>query len=180
MIIKNLNKIVSDERQLKALIWLNKDEFYFLCSLFWEIEMEIKEEEYQKRLNNNSWKSVRIGSNSGNIKIKTSEDKLFLMFYYLKTYPTFDNLWFQFWISRWTACKNIHKISPILQRLLKKIWVSPKRELKTTEDLKNAFEWNILDLIVDWTERKYFRHKKNSEQEKNYSWKKNVTQKRIP
>ena len=179
MFIENLNKIISDERQLKSLIWLKKEEFYFLSSLFWEIEIEIKEEEYQKRLKNNNWKSVRVGSNSGNTKIKTSEDKLFLILYYLKTYPTFDVLGFHFWINRWTACKNIHKILPILQRLLEKMSISPKRKLKTLEDLKNAFEWDILDLIIDWTERKYFRHKKNSEQEKNYSWKKNVIQKKI-
>jgi hypothetical protein len=179
MFIKKLNKTVSDERQLKALIWLKEEEFYFLSSLFWEIEIEIKEEEYEERLKNNNWKSVRIGSKSGNIKIKTSEDKLFLLFYYLKTYPTFDVLGFHFWISRWTACKNIHKILPILQRLLQKLWISPKRTLKTLEDLKDAFEWNILDLIIDWTERKHFRHKKYSEQEKNYSWKKKDIQKRI-
>jgi hypothetical protein len=178
MYIKNLNNIVSDKRQLKALIWLTKEEFYFLSSLWWEIEQEIKEDEYQKRLKNNNWKAVRIGSNSGNTKIKTSEDKLFLILYYMKTYPTFDVLWFHFWLSRWWACQNIHKILPILQRLLEKIWIAPKRKLETSEDLKNAFWWDILDLILDWTERRHFRHKKYSEQEKNYSGKKNVGLKR--
>jgi len=53
MFIENLNKIVWNERELKALIWLKKEEFYFLSNLFWEIEKEIKEKEYQKRLKNN-------------------------------------------------------------------------------------------------------------------------------
>ena len=179
MIIKYLDKTISDERQLKALIWLTKDEFNFLSDLFWEIEQEIKKEEYEKRLKESKWNFVRMGSISGNTKLKTSKDKLFFLLYYLKSYPTFDVLWFYFWLSRWWACQNIHKNLPILQRLLQKIWISPKRELKTSEDLKNAFWWDILDLIIDWTERKHFRHKKDSKQKENYSWKKNVIQKRI-
>ena len=179
MEIKYLSKTISDERQLKALIWLKKEEFNFLVNLFWNIEKEIKKEEYEKRLENSKWNFVRMGSLSGNTKIKTSEDKLFLILYYLKTYPTFDVLWFHFWINRWTACKKVHKILPILQRLLKELWVSPKRELKSSEDLKEAFWWDILDLIIDGTERKHFRHKKDSKQEENYSWKKSAIQKRI-
>ena len=179
MFIENLNKIVSDERQLKALIWLKKEEFYFLSNLFWEVEKEIKEEEYQKRLNNNNWKSVRRGSLSGKTKLKTSEDKLFFILYYMKTYPTFDVLGFNFWFWRSCSCSNVHKILPILKRFLQKLWVAPKRELKTVEELKNAFEWDVLDLIIDWTERKYFRHKKYSEQKKIILEKRNVIQKRI-
>jgi hypothetical protein len=179
MFLNNVNKIVSDERQLKSLIWLKQEEFKFLSILFEEIEKEVKQEEYEERLKKSNWKQVRMWSLSWNTKIKTSEDKLFLILYYLKTYPTFDVLWFHFWVSRWTACKRVHKILPILQRLLKKLWISPKRELKTTEDLKEAFWWNILDLIIDWTERRHFRHKENSKQKENYSGKKNVILKRI-
>ena len=179
MEIKYLWKIVSDERQLKALIWLKKEEFNFLVELFWEIEKEIKKEEYEERLKNNKWKSVRMGSLSGNTKLKTSEDKLFFLLYYLKSYPTFDVLWFYFWLSRSGACQNVHRNLPILQRLLQELWISPKRKLETSEDLKEAFWWDILDLIIDWTERKHFRHKNNSKQEENYSGKKNATQRRI-
>ncbi len=179
MIIKYLDKTISDERQLKALIWLTKNEFNFLSDLFWEIEQEIKKEEYEKRLKESKWNFVRMGSISGNTKLKTNKDKLFFLLYYLKSYPTFDVLWFYFWLSRWWACQNIHKNLPILQRLLQELWISPKRKLKTSEDLKEAFWGDILDLIIDWTERKHFRHKENSKQEENYSWKKSVIQKRI-
>jgi len=179
MKIKYLEKIISDERQLKALIWLKKEEFIFLVNLFWWIEKEIKKEEYEKRLKESKWKSIRMGSLSGNTKLKTSEDKLFFLLYYLKSYPTFDVLWFYFWLSRWWSCQNIHKNLPILQRLLQELWISPKRKLETSDDLKKAFWWDILDLIIDGTERKHFRYKNNSKQEENYSWKKNVIQKRI-
>ena len=178
MEIKYLWKIISDERQFKALIWLTKNEFIFLVELFWKIEGEIKDEKYEERLQNNNWKNVRRGSLSGNTKLKASEDKLFFLLYYLKSYPTFDVLWFHFWLSRSGSCQNIHKFLPILQRLLLKLWVSPKRKLRNPEDLKEAFWGDILDLIIDWTERKHFRHKKDSEQKKNYSWKKSVIQKR--
>jgi len=178
MLIKYLEKTISDERQLKALIWLTKEEFNFLVQLFWNIEKEIKQEKYEERLKKSNWNFVRIGSISGNTKLKTSQDKLFFLLYYLKSYPTFDVLGFYFWLSRWWACQNIHKSLPVLQRLLQELWISPKRNLETSEDLKKAFWWDILDLIIDWTERKHFRHKKDSKQKENYSGKKNAIQKR--
>ena len=75
MEIKYLGKIISDERQLKALIWLKKEEFIFLVNLFWKIEIE--KEEYEKRLKESKWNFIRRWSLSGNTKLKTSEDKLF-------------------------------------------------------------------------------------------------------
>ena len=159
-------KIVSDERQLKALIWLAEEEFIFLSELFETAEDEMKKESYQERLKNNNWKNVRIGSNSGNSKLKTSEEKLFFLLSYLKGYPTFDVHGFNFWLCRSWACQRIHNLLPVLQRLLQKLWASPKRILEKPDDLKEAFWWDILELIVDWTERKHFRHKKDSLQKK--------------
>lgn len=61
-------------------------------------------------------------------------------------------MWFTFWIDRSTACVNLHGLLPVLKRLLQELWVSPKRKIKSTEDLKEAFDWEILDLI--WIEQK--------------------------
>ncbi len=82
-------------------------------------------------------------------------------------------------MDRSTACVNIHGLFPILKRLFKELWVSPKREIDNIEDLKEAFDWNVLDLILDWTERRHFRHKNAKKQEANYSWKKNAIQRKI-
>jgi len=177
----NMDKLIFwDERQLKALIWLGREEFNFLAGLYWEIDVEIKEREYKERLSKRErGKQVRIWSKSWNTKLDSYEKKLFFLLYYLKTYPTYDVLWFTFWISRGWACQNIHRSFPILQEMLQNLWVSPKRELKTYEDLKEAFDWDILDLIVDWTERPYFRNKDSTKQKENYSGKKKDTEKII-
>ncbi|MCK5867697.1 MAG: transposase family protein [Mycoplasmataceae bacterium] len=164
--MKYMWKIIWNERQLKALVWLWEEEFIFLSELFWAVEDEMSEESYQKRLKDNNGKNVRIGSASGTSKLKTSEEKLFFLLSYLKSYPTFDVHGFNFWLCRSGAWQRINNLLPILKRLLQNMWVSPKRILEKPEDLKEAFWWDILELIVDWTERKHFRHKKDSLQKK--------------
>ena len=148
------------------MIWLKEDEFIFLSELFWVIENELRKDEYEERLKNNNGKHVRMWSASGTSKLKTSEEKLFFLLSYLKSYPTFDVHWFNYWLCRSWACQRIHNLLPVLQRLLEKLWSSPKRILEKPEDLKQAFWGDVLDVIVDWTERKYFRHKKDSLQKK--------------
>jgi len=81
-------------------------------------------------------------------------------------------------MDRSTACVNVHLLLPILKRLFVELWISPKREIKTVEDLKEAFDWDIIDLILDWTERRYFRNKDYEKQKENYSWKKNCIQRK--
>ena len=168
---------VKDWRQIKSLLWLNLEEFYFLTDLFWEITNVVEKEEYEERKKKS--KDARISSWWNPSELNNSKKKLFFLLYYLKTYPTFDVLWFNFWIDRSTACLKVHKLLPTLRRLLIDLWIAPKREIHNLEELKEAFDWNVLDLILDWTERKYFRHKDNKKQEENYSWKKNVIQRRI-
>lgn len=166
---------IKDWREIKALLWLSLEEFQFIVDLFWEITNIIKDEEYEKRKEKNS--NARKSSWWNPSKLNNNKNKVFFLLYYLKTYPTFDVMWFTFWMDRSTACVNIHGLLPILKRLFIELWISPKREIKSLEDLKEAFDWNILDLILDWTERRHFRHKDNKKQEEHYSWKKCHTKK---
>jgi hypothetical protein len=82
-------------------------------------------------------------------------------------------------MDRSTVCVNLKLILPTLKLLFKELWIAPKREINTVEDIKEAFNWNITDLIADWTERRYFRNKDYEKQKQDYSGKKNVIQKRI-
>ena len=175
--LKNFEKIIRDERQMKALTGVNKDEFVFLVDLFKEIDLKIKEEEYEERKQKD--KNSRPYSVWAKAKLDTYEKKIFFLLCYLKTYPTFDVLSFWFWMWRSTACENMHSQLLILLRLLQELWISPKRKIETSEDLKEAFSWDIATLILDWTERKHFRHKDNEKQKKHYSGKKNYTQRKI-
>ena len=168
---------VKEGRQIKALLWIDKEEFRFISELFEEMDEIVKEEEYKKRKEKNS--KARRSSSWGHRKLDSSDKKVFFLLYYLKIYPTYDVLWFTFWMDRSTACVNIHWLLPILKRLLRELWIAPKRKIENIEDLKEAFDWDILDLIADWTERRHFRHKNNKKQKENYSGKKNVIPRRI-
>ena len=174
--LENLTQKINEDRQIKAILWLSNEQFNFLSDLFWEVEDLVKEEAYQVRKKENP--KARRSSGGNPSKLDTPEKKLFFSLYYLRTYPTFDELWYVFWISRSSSCSRIHYFLPILKRLFIELWIAPKRKIENIEDLKDAFDGNILDLIIDWTERRHFRHKDYEEQKENYSWKKNATQRK--
>lgn len=168
--LENLEKHIRDERQLKALIWLWTEEFRLLEELYCELDKHENEEAYKKRKELNP--KARRSSGWNPSKLNSYKKKVFFSLYYLKTYPTYDVMWFAFWMHRSTVCVNLHIILPILKLLFKELWIAPKREINTIEDLKEAFNWNIVDLIADWTERRYFRSKDYEKQKEDYSWKK--------
>ena len=153
---------------------------HLVSELFWEIKIKKLNEEYEERLKKQKeWEQVRIWTKWASSILDTDEKELFFLLYYLKTYPTFDVLSSIFWMWRTTAHSNIHRVLPILKELLQELWISPKRSIWSVDELKESFDWNILDLIIDWTERRHFRHKDNSKQEDNYSGKKNAILKKI-
>jgi len=170
--LENLEKQIRDERQLKALIWLWKEEFRLLEELYEELDKQEKEEAYKKRKELNPKSRRSSGWNPS--KLNSYKKKVFFSLYYLKTYPTYDVMWFSFWMDRSTVCVNLHLILPTLKLLFKELWIAPKREINTIEDLKEAFNWNVADLIADWMERRYFRSKDYEKQKNDYSGKKNV------
>lgn len=180
---ESLDKKVKDERQMKALLWVKQEEFNFLTDLFSEVHDKVVEEAYEerKRMAQERWstKQVRRSSKWYPWILNTPLKKLFFLLYYLKTYPTYDVLGFSFGMDRSTACVNIHRLLPVLQRLFRELGISPKREVKNIEDLKESFNGDILDLIIDATERRYFRHKNYEKQKEDYSWKKSVIPRRI-
>lgn len=170
--LEHLEKHIKDERQLKALIWLWTEEFRLLEELYWELDKQENEKAYKKRKELNP--KARRSSRWNPSKLGSYKKKVFFLLYYLKTYPTYDVMWFAFWIHRSTVCVNVQILLPTLKLLFKDLWIAPKREINTIEDLKEAFNWNIVDLIADWTERRYFRSKNYEKQKEDYSWKKNI------
>lgn len=180
----DFNKKVKDGRQMKALLWVKQEELNFLTDLFSEIHDKVRTEAYEERKQLKEigviQKQVRRSSKWNSSILDSGSKKLFFLLYYLKTYPTYDVLGFTFWMDRSTACVNIHRLLPVLMKLFRELGISPKREIYSMEDLKEAFDGNILDLIVDGTERRYFRHKDYEQQKENYSGKKSVIPRRIP
>jgi len=179
--LEDFDKIVRNDRQMKALIWLSKEEFEFLLEIFTKVYEKIKIKQYEERKKENEkarnywWSKWKLNSYS---------KKLFFLLFYLKTYPTFDVLWYSFWLSKSIANADIHKLTPILKETFIALWVSPIREINNPEDFIKAFgkediEEIIKELIIDATERRHFRHKDYEKQKENYSGKKSAIPKRI-
>lgn len=96
---------VRDERQMKALTGLVRCQFEFLLKSFSESLKELESKNYQV---NRQQRSRRPGGGQKG-RLSTAQDKLFFILYYLKIYPTFDNLGFVFNLSVSKASENVKK-----------------------------------------------------------------------
>lgn len=157
----------SDDRQFKALTGISRKMFAKLLvafSLCYELSQQ---EAYEK--NKATRKRKPGGGRKG--RLDTMDKKLFFILRYLKSYPTFDVLAFDFELSRSNACTNVHQLMPILLKSLAHLGVLPAREFASVEGLHEAWA-EISDLFIDVTERPYHRPGDYDTQKEYYSGKK--------
>ncbi|CEG12115.1 transposase [groundwater metagenome] len=128
-----------------------------------------KELRYDEDLKEGERERQPGGGRKGNLI--TVADKLFYILFYFKCYPTFDVIGLMFDLDRSNACRNVHKLIPILNEILKEAMVLPKRQIHTTEELFELFPV-VHDLFIDATERQIPRPKNKHKQKENYSGKK--------
>jgi len=171
--LAKFDNLVRDERQMKALTGVSTQEFRFIVPHFQEASKQIKEENYLKRLKKKEKKKKRKSGSGSKGNLDTYEKKLFFILNYIKTYPTFDVHGTNFDYSRGYTCDKVHDFSWVLLRTLKNLDSAPKRKIKSAEDFKEVFR-DVDKLIVDATERRYFRHKNYEKQKENYSGKKSA------
>jgi hypothetical protein len=140
MIMTNFLESVRSERQLKSLTGLGRRKFDQLLPEFSDSIEEMSNENYRKNRNK---RSRRLGGGPKG-KFPTPEKKLFFILFYLKNYPTFDVLGFIFDLNPSKAEENVKKFLPILKRAQSKLKILPRRVLKTSDDLVEAFENMVL------------------------------------
>lgn len=158
---------VRNQRQLKSLIGLSREEFDKLLAAFSSGLEETKNEKYRK--NRKGRKRRPGGGRTGSLG--TPGNKLFFILYYLKNYPTFDVLGFIFGMSPSKAHENIMKLVPILKRANKTLQILPKQHFKDADKFSQAIE-NNKNIAIDATEREHFRHQNNKQQRQHFSGKK--------
>lgn len=176
--LTKFDKLIRDERQMKALTGVSTQEFNFLVPHFQKASEQIKEENYLKRLKKKTKKKKRKSGSGSKGKLDTGEKKLFFALNYIKTYPTFDVHCANFDYARSSACEKVHELSWVLLRTLKNLGCAPKRKIKSAEDFEEVFK-DVDKLIADATERRHFRHKDYEKQKENYSGKKNAIRRKI-
>jgi hypothetical protein len=170
MNIEDISPRIYDERQLKAITGLSVEQFCTILPIFDRFIVEEKE--------NN--KEDKIKPDNGSVgKLETSTDKLIFFLYYLKCYPTFDQLGFNFNMNKSCAHTWLYKIFPIFTKTLSYLDVLPKTEFETPEEMKSAFK-GVDSLIIDVTERVIQRPQDATKQADHYSGKKKDIPLKIP
>ena len=158
----NINKLKKDKRLIHALIGMSYQEFENLVPVFEKVL-------YEYYLSKPNRKRKPGGGKKGHLK--TTEDKLFFILFYIKNYPTFDFLSYLFGKGRGRSCEAVHLYMDILEKALGKKITLPKRQLKSKEEFVSLFP-GIKDVFTDAFERRVQRPKDKKKNKKLYSGKK--------
>jgi len=152
-----------DEATFLSLTSLTVSEFDILCIQFAEKWIEITKDDLKDAANG--------GRPPG---IKTIEDRLLFILFYLKTYPLQEVIGYCFGISQETANQQIHLLSNVLSKTLKKMGHAPPR---VSEEMLKKLEIECYQTqIIDATERPINRPINPEGQKHFYSGKKNAIQ----
>jgi hypothetical protein len=153
------------DRMIKATIGMSREKFDTLVPVFADVYQTIQEERLQRKEVKRLWKSGPKGV------LDTPEKRLFFVLYYLKTYPTFDVLGFQFDLSAGHAHDDVAAYLPVLQRTLGTLNVLPKRAIESVEEFRQLVD-QYSKLLIDCTEAPCVRPCDDDEQSERYSGKK--------
>ncbi len=160
---------IRDDRQMKALTGLSKDDFHRLKEEFSIVYEQEQQKAYEAECKEGNRQRKRGGGQKG--KLKTCAEKLLFILYYLKVYSTFDVLGTQFHMSRSSACKNVYKLAPILHNSLNNLGVLPRRKFNSVEEFREEFK-EVEKIIIDALERSHQRPQDSKKQKEFYSGKK--------
>lgn len=158
----NISKLARDKRAVKALTGLSYEEFTDLVPTFGKAlyDLTMAQPNRQRKPG---------GGQKGHLK--TTEEKLFYILFYLKTYPTFDVLAFFIGKSRGRTCEACHYFMRALEKALGRKLVLPERKINSVEEFLRKFP-EAKEVFFDGTERRTQRPGKPKNQRKTYSGKK--------
>ncbi|MDZ7620938.1 MAG: transposase family protein [Candidatus Competibacteraceae bacterium] len=156
-----------DDRQLRALMGLGRDEFDQLLQ-----ELITSLEEDRRNPHRGKPKKRRRRKIGGGRKpaLGPPENQLLFILFYLKNYPTYDVLAFTFGISRGCAFASVQRLLPVLMNAQEKLKVLPKRPTDDPEKLLQLIE-SVDHVLIDATERPLQRPQKPARQKKHFSGK---------
>lgn len=159
----NYTAALRTDRMCKATTGLTVPEFMNLVEDFTRNydEYEAKRKKKRKR---------KLGGGRGSY-IESTEEKLFYVLWYMKTYPTFDVASFWVGFHRSNACEWVHTLLPILEQTMKRKFVLPQRKISDPEEFLRLFP-ETKEVFIDGVERLRQRPKKKKSATKTYSGKK--------
>ena len=161
----NLQRLMRDDRLLRALTGLNRKAFEELKTAFVQALLE---EEVPRRSKKPRQREEGAGRKP---RLETIEEKLIYILFYFKCYPTFDLAGIIFDLDRSQANRWMHRLQKVLEKALGQKMVLPKRKLTSMEEFIAAFP-EVKRVILDGTERPIQRSKDPEKQKPDYSGKK--------
>jgi Helix-turn-helix of DDE superfamily endonuclease len=163
----NLERILNQDRLMRAMTGLNLKAFEELLPSFAEVYEQSLLKQEKKR-----WRS-RGGGRKANLR--TMAEKLIYILLYCKCYPTFDLLSVLFNFDRSCAHDWVHRLLPILETTLGCQLgcqqVLPVRQLRSMEEFLERFS-DVQEVLLDGTERPVQRPQNSEQQKEHYSGKK--------
>jgi hypothetical protein len=152
---------LNTNRQWKATTGVSQKQFEILSPLFAQSFIDLFGKSMQDRQNDSTTEAC----------LKTPEDLLFFLLFYLKNGMTYDVLGFVFGMGDPSAKRNLDIAIRVLRAALQPLNVMPKREFKSVEEFEQYFKENK-GLILDGTEQRVQRPENNALQKICYSGKK--------
>lgn len=159
----NIGRILHQDRLLRATTGLNRRAFETLLEKFEQVYLAEADNREKPR-------KRKIGAGR-KARLQSIREKLFYILFYLKCYPTFDVAAVLFDFERSQANRWVHRLQPILEKVLGEKKVLPLRKIESIEEFLQHFP-EVKEVIVDGTERPIARPKDAEKQKENYSGKK--------
>jgi hypothetical protein len=159
--VLNIDRVLRQDRLLRALTGLNRKAFEALLPTFSEVYTQYLLERPRQRAIGGGRKA----------RLHQPEDKLFYILFYFKCYPTFDVAGLLFDIDRSQAHLWMHRLQPILEAALGEQMALPERKLDSVEAFIERFP-GVKRVMMDGTERPIQRPQDPEKQKLNYSGKK--------
>ncbi|HEY9846537.1 MAG TPA: transposase family protein [Candidatus Caenarcaniphilales bacterium] len=161
----SLERILNDDRLLRAMTGLNRKAFEALLPSFTEA--------YEQHQTKPEAERQRAPGGGRKATLRTMQDKLFYILLYCKCYPTFDLLSVLFSFDRSCAWDWVHGLLPILEQALGFKQALPERKLRSLEEFVEHLA-GIEAVILDGMERPIQRPQDAQQQRAHYSGKKNA------
>ncbi len=160
-----IQNVLKSDRLCRAITGLDINAFNRLLENFtWVYDQEMHKQ-HKQNCKFRKYGGGRIGAFS------THADKLLLVLFFLKVYPTEEvmGLFFDVWAS--TAGIRLRKFKPILELALKHVGVLPIRKIPSIDQLLKEFP-ELKEVYIDCTERPVQRKINKKQTGKTYSGKK--------
>jgi hypothetical protein len=157
-----IERCFQSDRLMKALTGLSRNEFQNLLPDFQLVLDQQKKAKKDRQRKPGGGRSHTL---------RTPEEKLFFILFYVKCYPTFDLLAFLFRVDRAQPCRWVGQYLGLLEQALGRKVVLPVRQIHQGEEFLTLFP-GVEEVWIDGTERPIQRPKNQKKQKSNYSGKK--------